>query len=96
MIMYGYISNDRMSFVLIRSQDFKRIGVIEAGLGHETGIRAKCKATKLQMESDQPLESCNRTSTGVTDCGPSGSGGEAAGKVWLTHRAFSAPEFLLR
>jgi hypothetical protein len=75
MTIYGYISNDRMSFVLIRSQDLKRVGVIAAGLGHATGIRAERKATKLQTESDQPLDSCNRTSTGVTDGGQSGSGG---------------------
>lgn len=49
--------------------------VLEAGLGHATGIRAERKA-KLQTESDQPSESSrNRTSTGGTDGGPSGSGG---------------------
>jgi hypothetical protein len=37
--------------------------VLEAGLGHATGIRAERKADKLQTESDQPSESRNRTST---------------------------------
>jgi hypothetical protein len=54
--------------------------VLEAGLGHATGIRAERKANKLQTESDQPSESRNRTSTGGTDGGPSGSGGGSGGK----------------